>query len=402
MSDTDLPLNYPFTALLGQADLQLALLLAAVDPMLGGVLIEGPRGTAKSTSARALTDVLPSGRFVNLPLGTTEAQLVGTLDLEAVLQSSAVQFRPGLLAAAHGGVLYVDEVNLLADGLVDVLLDVCASGVNRVERDGVSHQHAARITLIGTMNPEEGQLRPQLLDRFGLFVRLSAALDLGLRQRIVRARMAFDVDPAAFVARHVAEQRALTQRVVRARVALSALDWPDAVHEAVAQRCHAAAVQGVRADLVMLRAARAHAALNGQGAIGLANVQAVAELVLAHRRTVDEGGQGARAGGEGEGGDQHPAQRESPGNAPSNAQASEASTPDVQQPNPPGSHASAQNALEPGEASAAQSNGNDAGHASADADWGAMPAPTDQAAGMRQAKALRPMALHTGQLAKKA
>ena len=398
MSDTDLPLNYPFTALLGQADLQLALLLAAIDPMLGGVLIEGPRGTAKSTSARALTDVLPSGRFVNLPLGTTEAQLVGTLDLEAVLQSSAVQFRPGLLAAAHGGVLYVDEVNLLADGLVDVLLDVCASGVNRVERDGVSHQHAARITLIGTMNPEEGQLRPQLLDRFGLFVRLSAALDVSLRQRIVRARMAFDADPAAFVAREAAEQNALTQRIASARDALAALDWPDAVHEAVAQRCHAAAVQGVRADIVMLRAARAHAALNGQGAIGLANVQAVAELVLAHRRTVDESAEAGDAG------DASQAEASAQHEASEPSQAPDAPRPNATSPSQP---ESAQSSINPPaldtppnrEASAAQSH--EPAHAEADTNWGAMPAPA-QATGMRQAKALRPMTLNAGPVAIKA
>ncbi len=400
MSDPDLPLNYPFSALLGQADLQLALLLAAVDPMLGGVLIEGPRGTAKSTSARALTDVLPSGRFVNLPLGTTEAQLVGTLDLEAVLQSSAVQFRPGLLAAAHGGVLYVDEVNLLADGLVDVLLDVCASGVNRVERDGVSHQHAARITLIGTMNPEEGQLRPQLLDRFGLFVRLSAALDVGLRQRIVRARMAFDADPAAFVARHAAEQAALTQRIASARDALASLDWPDAVHEAVAQRCHAAAVQGVRADIVMLRAARAHAALNGQGAIGLANVQAVAELVLAHRRTVDESAEAGDAGGpsQAEAAAQHEAPEPSQAPDAPRPNATSASEPDSAQ---TGSNPPALGTPPSGDASAAQSHEHEPAHGEANANWGAMPAPA-QATGMGQAKALRPMALNSGPFAKKA
>ncbi len=208
---------FPFTALHGQPLLQSALLLATVDPLIGGVLVEGPRGTAKSTAARALAALLPGGRFVNLPLSASEEQLVGSLDLEAVLQGGEVRFRPGLLARAHEGVLYVDEVNLLADGLVDLLLDVCASGVNRIERDGISHAHAARLTLVGTMNPEEGELRPQLLDRFGLFVRLDNVLPPAERQAIVRARLAFDADPAAFAARHAPAQQALAARIASAR-----------------------------------------------------------------------------------------------------------------------------------------------------------------------------------------
>lgn len=279
------PLAFPFTALQGQAQLQSALLLVAVDPLLGGVLVEGPRGTAKSTSARALAELLPAGRFVNLPLGATEEQLVGSLDLEAALQSAAVRFRAGLLARAHDGILYVDEVNLLADGLVDLLLDVSASGINRVERDGVSHQHPARIALIGTMNPEEGQLRPQLLDRFGLFVRLGNVPDVATRKAIVKTRMAFDADPQGFAQQHAAAQQALAQRITTARGGVAALDWSDAVHEHVAQLCQQAGVEGVRADLVMLRAARAHAALAGRAEVGIADVDAVAELALAHRRS---------------------------------------------------------------------------------------------------------------------
>ncbi|MET1113343.1 MAG: AAA family ATPase [Comamonas sp.] len=279
------PLAFPFTALQGQQQLQTALLLVAVDPLLGGVLVEGPRGTAKSTSARALAELLPAGRFVNLPLGATEEQLVGSLDLEAALQDSAVRFRPGLLAQAHQGILYVDEVNLLADGLVDLLLDVSASGINRVERDGVSHQHPARIALIGTMNPEEGQLRPQLLDRFGLFVQLGNVPDVATRKAIVKTRMAFDADHEAFIARHADAQQALSLRVAAARDSVAALQWSDAVHDHVAQLCQQAGVEGVRADLVMLRAARAHAALAGRGEITLADVDAVAELALAHRRS---------------------------------------------------------------------------------------------------------------------
>ncbi|RGE40109.1 magnesium chelatase [Comamonas testosteroni] len=277
-------INFPFTAIEGQPQLQLALLLLAVDPLLGGVLVEGPRGTAKSTSARALADLLPAGRFVNLPLGTTAEQLQGSLDLRAALQNAEVQFKPGLLAQAHQGMLYVDEVNLLPDGLVDLLLDVSASGINRVERDGVSHQHAARIALVGTMNPEEGQLRPQLLDRFGLFVRLANVQDAATRKRIVQTRMAFDADPAEFAARYAMAQAALLAQISAAQNLVSIIAWPDAVFDQVAHLCQQAQVEGVRADLVMLRAARAHAALEGRDMVAAQDVNAVAELALAHRR----------------------------------------------------------------------------------------------------------------------
>ncbi|QGZ64204.1 ATP-binding protein [Paraburkholderia acidisoli] len=279
-----LPLAFPFTALVGQAELQRALLLAAIDPALGGVLVCGPRGTAKSTAARALAALLPHGAFVTLPLGASEEKLIGTLDLEAALRESAVRFAPGLLARAHEGVLYVDEVNLLPDALVDVLLDAAASGINTVERDGVSHTHDARFVLVGTMNPEEGELRPQLLDRFGLLVELATPRDAAERQRIVKARLAFDADPQALCAAFEAQQRALAQRIVAARAALPALPWSDAVHERVAQRCIEAAVDGMRADLVMLRAARALAAYEGAPAVSPEHVDAVAESVLAHRR----------------------------------------------------------------------------------------------------------------------
>ncbi|MES2530151.1 MAG: ATP-binding protein [Pseudomonadota bacterium] len=315
-----LPAIFPFAAITGQPLLRMALLLSAVDPALGGVLIEGPRGTAKSTAARALAELLPSAPFVTLPLGASLEHLVGTLDLGEALAGHALRFAPGLLARAHGGVLYVDEVNLLPDALVDSLLDVAASGVNRIERDGISHRHAARFVLVGTMNPEEGALRPQLLDRFGLCVRLENIGDMAARQAIVRARLAFDADPEGFRARHVDAQTMLAGTLARARATVAdahALPYGDAVHEQVGALCIAAGVDGLRADLVMLRAARALAAWEGADAIVPTHVSQVAELVLLHRRkpgceagpaaspgtrssTGDDGGNGGNGGGAGD------------------------------------------------------------------------------------------------------
>lgn len=275
---------FPFAALIGQASLQQALLLAAIDPGLGGVLVSGPRGTAKSTAARALAELLPQGQLVNLPLGASEDRLIGTLDLETVLRDGEVRFSPGLLAKAHGGVLYVDEVNLLSDALVDALLDAAASGVNTVERDGVSHSHAASFVLIGTMNPEEGELRPQLIDRFGLMVELQNCFEPAVRERIVKARLAFDLDPAGFRAAYAAQQDEYVERIDAAQAALPRLSFDDAVHARVSALCIEAAVDGLRADLVMLRAARALAALERAAAVSVAHVERVAEAVLVHRR----------------------------------------------------------------------------------------------------------------------
>ncbi len=281
------PPLFPFTAIRGQEQLLQALLLAAIDPQIGGVLVEGPRGTAKSTAARALAELLPGAPFVTLPLGATLEHVVGTLDLQQALAGNAVRFAPGLLARAHGGVLYVDEINLLPDALVDVLLDAAASGVNVIERDGISHSHAARFVLVGTMNPEEGALRPQLLDRLGLCVRLQNVSDVAERQAIVRARLAFDADAVAFRVQHAEAQKQLADQLAKASARLrdpAALPWSDAVLQAASELCIDAQVDGMRADLVLLRAARALAALKGATDVLPEHVDAVAELVLVHRR----------------------------------------------------------------------------------------------------------------------
>lgn len=277
---------FPLSAIQGQPALAQALLLAAIEPLLGGVLIQGPRGTAKSTAARALADVLAPAPFVTLPLGASIEHVMGSLDLSKALAGHELAFAPGLVAKAHEGVLYVDEINLLPDAIVDVLLDVAASGINHIERDGISHSHAARFVLIGTMNPEEGMLRPQLLDRLGLCVQLGNAQDPQLRSSIVKARLQFDLDPQGFVQHYASQQQSIRERLqqARARIQDSAeLPWSDAVHDAVSQQCIAAQVDGLRADLVMLRAARALAAWQSSPAIMPAHVAEVAPLVLQHR-----------------------------------------------------------------------------------------------------------------------
>ena len=276
--------HFPLAAVVGADSLKLALCLAAIDPRIGGVLIEGPRGMAKSTLARGLADLMSGGQFVTLPLGATEERLIGTLDLEAALGEGRAQFSPGVLAKADGGVLYVDEVNLLADHLVDLLLDVAASGINRIERDGISHQHPARFVLIGTMNPEEGELRPQLLDRFGFNVVLQGQIAPEQRGQIIRRRLAFDSDPQAFCEHWADAQQALQQRCQQAREGLGAIPLSDEALAQITQRCFAEGVDGLRADLVWLRAARAHAAWRGASAIGNEDIEAVAEFALRHRR----------------------------------------------------------------------------------------------------------------------
>ena len=276
--------HFPLSALEGQQDLQTALILSAIDPMIGGVLIEGPRGTAKSTAARGLADLLDNSKFINLPLTTSEEQLIGSLNIESALQDAKIDFKPGLLAAAHEGVLYVDEVNLLPDHLVDALLDVSASGINRIERDGISHQHPARFVLIGTMNPEEGQLRPQLLDRFGLYVQLPISIDPEIRQHIMKARLAFDNNPENFITSFSSQQQTLKNRIQQAQEKIETIDFNGVVMSKVAEICYHANVEGMRADLTLLRAARAHAAWQGHAEITEEDIVAVKAWVLAHRK----------------------------------------------------------------------------------------------------------------------
>lgn len=283
-------IHYPFVAVVGQRLLKQALVLATIDPHLGGVLIQGPRGIAKTTLSRGLADLLPeespsqdSPAFVELPLGTTADRLTGSIDLQRVLKHQEVAFTPGLFHKAHGGVLYIDEVNLLDDTLVDLLLDVAAHGVNRVERDGVSHEHATRFVLIGTMNPDEGELRPQLSDRFGLSVTLDSHISIDERLEIVQQRMDFDTDPEGFIARHYASTQQLKERISSARDRLPTQVMSKALQRVIAQRAMEAGVEGVRADIAWRRAALAHAAFEGRKEVTLEDIDTVEPLVLGHR-----------------------------------------------------------------------------------------------------------------------
>ena len=326
-----MPVPYPFSAVLGCAltapdgagpdeldDMGLALVLNAISPEIGGVLVRGEKGTAKSTTVRALASVLPpvqvyAGdrfsvdpadpsatspdvssvapevetrpvRLVELPVGATEDRVLGSLHLERALAHGKVEYEPGLLARAHRGLLYVDEVNLLHDHLVDLLLDAAAMGRVSVERDGVSVEYAARFVLIGTMNPEEGELRPQLLDRFGLTVEVAAPRDPALRVEVVRRRMAYDADPAGFAARYRASDEELRARVSSARSRLASVRLGEAALLKIAEVCAAFEVDGLRADIVTARAAVAHAAWSGRSAVTRADIRRAALLALPHRR----------------------------------------------------------------------------------------------------------------------
>ncbi|MFD8914028.1 putative cobaltochelatase [Streptomyces sp. NPDC059575] len=309
---------YPFTAVVGQDDLRLALLLNAVSPQVGGVLVQGEKGTAKSTTVRALAglmpevEVVPGCRFscnpsapdlscpdgphelgagvqrstalVELPVGASEDRLVGALDIERALAEGVKSFEPGLLASANRGILYVDEVNLLPDHLVDVLLDAAAMGAAYVEREGVSIRHAARFLLVGSMNAEEGQLRPQLLDRFGLTVEVAASRETDQRVEVVRRRLAYDDDPAGFAAQWAGEEAAVRQRILAARELLPKVRLGDGALRQIAATCAAFEVDGMRADIVMARTATALAAWAGRTDVLAEDVRQAALLALPHRR----------------------------------------------------------------------------------------------------------------------
>ncbi|WP_405688845.1 putative cobaltochelatase [Streptomyces sp. NBC_00057] len=309
---------YPFTAIVGQDDLRLGLLLNAVSPAVGGVLVRGEKGTAKSTAVRALAALMPEvpvvagcrfscdpaspdpacpdgpheagagvsrdARMVELPVGASEDRLIGALDIERALAEGVKAFEPGLLADAHRGLLYVDEVNLLHDHLVDLLLDAAAMGASYVEREGVSVRHAARFLLVGTMNPEEGELRPQLLDRFGLTVEVAASRETDLRVEVVRRRLAYDDDPAGFAAEWADEEGALRDRIVAARALLPEVRLGDGALRQIAATCAAFEVDGMRADIVMARTATALAAWAGRTDVLAEDVRQAALLALPHRR----------------------------------------------------------------------------------------------------------------------
>jgi magnesium chelatase subunit I len=314
-------LTYPFSAIVGQDEMKLALLIAAVDPTVGGVLIFGDRGSGKSTAVRALASLLPKvqavvhcrfgcnpadrtslcdecrarmakGRLkahqiavpvVDLPLGATEDRLVGALDLEQALTQGIKAFEPGLLARANRGFLYIDEVNLLEDFLVDLLLDAAASGENVVEREGLSIRHPARFVLVGTGNPEEGELRPQLLDRFGLSVEVKTPNNLADRIDVVRRRDAFERDPLAFAEKWQKEDARLRRRIGSARQALDKIDVSDAALAQASKLCISLGTDGLRGELTLMRAARAAASLDGEKKVAMKHLRRVAAPALRHR-----------------------------------------------------------------------------------------------------------------------
>jgi magnesium chelatase subunit I len=310
---------FPFSAIVGQDEMKEALLIAAVEPSIGGVVVFGDRGTGKSTAVRALASMLPEQKVVvgcpygcdpaapaglcgacsgpakpksvsapvpvvDLPLGATEDRVVGALDLERALTKGEKALEPGLLARAHRGFLYIDEVNLLEDHLIDVLLDVAASGENLVEREGLSVRHPARFVLVGSGNPEEGELRPQLLDRFGLFVEVATPKDVPTRIEVVRRRDAFERDRAGFVARFERDEAKVRKRILTARKHLATVDVPDAILEAAAALCLALGTDGLRGELTLMRAARALAALEGAKAVADSHLKRVAPPALRSSR----------------------------------------------------------------------------------------------------------------------
>lgn len=322
---------YPFTAIVGQEDMKLSLILNVINPALGGVLIKGEKGTAKSTAVRALAELLPAMQVVQgcrfhcspddvnqlcddctaqlrkdsvlpqetakmwvveLPVSATEDRVVGTLDIEHAIKCGEKKFEPGILALANRNILYVDEINLLDDHVVDVLLDAAAMGVNTVEREGVSYSHPARFVLVGTMNPEEGDIRPQLLDRFGLSVTVAGEHDPEQRVEVIKRRLAYEQDADAFIAQYQEKQEALAAKIIQAGKLLPQVQITDGLLATVARLAVELGVDGHRADITVIKAALTIAAFNGRIQAELEDIKQAARLVLPHRmrrRPFEEG-----------------------------------------------------------------------------------------------------------------
>lgn len=277
-------INYPFAAIAGQEEMKQALLLVAIEPRLSGVLILGEKGTAKSTAVRSLAELLPGNtRVVNLPVSATEDRVVGTMDFEKAVKTGEKHFEPGLLKEADGNILYVDEVNLLEDHIVDVLLDAAAMGVNHVEREGISFEHPSRFVLVGTMNPEEGNLRPQLLDRFGLCVRVKGEQDPEVRREIVERRLAFETDPEKFSHEWEPEQEKIRQRILRAREILPAIQLPEEMVDLAVKIALGVGVEGHRADIMLCKTSEVIAAYEGHDTVTKEDLLQASALVLPHR-----------------------------------------------------------------------------------------------------------------------
>lgn len=305
---------FPFTAIVGQEEMKLALQLNVIDPKIGGVMIMGDRGTGKSTTIRAMADLLPEIEvvkddpfnsqpipelcdknetefikipMVDLPLGATEDRVCGTIDIEKALTEGIKAFEPGLLAKANRGILYVDEVNLLDDHLVDILLDSAASGWNTVEREGISIRHPAQFVLVGSGNPEEGELRPQLLDRFGMHAEIRTVKDPALRVKIVEERTLFDTNPQAWIEKYKDQQQNLKDKIVHAQTLLSLIDLPYEFRTKIAEVCSELNVDGLRGDIVINRAAKAYAAFQGKTVVSVSDIEKIVVLCLRHRLRKD-------------------------------------------------------------------------------------------------------------------
>nr|YP_003289253.1 Magnesium chelatase subunit I [Ectocarpus siliculosus]CAT18828.1 Magnesium chelatase subunit I [Ectocarpus siliculosus]CAV31284.1 Magnesium chelatase subunit I [Ectocarpus siliculosus] len=305
---------FPFTAIVGQEEMKLALELNVIDPKIGGVMIMGDRGTGKSTTIRAIADLLPEIEvikddpfnrhptdetlenpetefikipMVDLPLGATEDRVCGTIDIEKALTEGVKAFEPGLLAKANRGILYVDEVNLLDDHLVDILLDSAASGWNTVEREGISIRHPAQFVLVGSGNPEEGELRPQLLDRFGMHAEIRTVKDPDLRVKIVEERTLFDLDPYAWVDKYKDQQEALKKKIISAQNLLDKVEMPYDFRLKISKVCSELDVDGLRGDIVTNRAAKAYTAFQGKDSITIEDIEKIIVLCLRHRLRKD-------------------------------------------------------------------------------------------------------------------